>query len=213
MVSTSCLSAGSGLSDCWFSTSEFATFAWHTDALIEREAKADQPILVGQDEYPDRTRDDAIHQGKQLLALKVETAANCFDPYVNDQSASSTELLKVVPRLSRARALCRTGNATRDHTPLLVDGWYRSEHHGQVFIRGGALLRDRAMRLESTFAVPALQRLGNPPLRVWQTHNRVHVPGIVHLFLLSQPPGLPPCHKNSAKRLPPPTYPPMIEWL
>ena len=83
MVSPSCLSAGSGLSDCWFSMSEFALVQF-TQLFDERKAQADQPILVGQDEPPDRTHDDPIQQGQHLLALNVQSSANGFDPCIDD---------------------------------------------------------------------------------------------------------------------------------
>ena len=84
------------------------TLVHFTEMLDEREAKAGQPILVGKDEHPDIISDDTIHQGKKLLALKVQTTANFFDPFIDDQSASSAELLKVLPLIHEIGLLCRT---------------------------------------------------------------------------------------------------------
>ena len=79
-----------------------------TEMLDEREAKASQPILMGNDEGPDLTSDDTIHQSKQLLALKVQTAANFFEPFIDGQSASGAELFKVLPLIREIGLLCRT---------------------------------------------------------------------------------------------------------
>ena len=79
-----------------------------TKMLDEREAKASQPILVGNNEHPDITSDDIIHQCKKLLTLKVQTAANFFEPFIDYQSASSAELLKVLPLIHEIGLLCRT---------------------------------------------------------------------------------------------------------
>ena len=88
MVSPSCLSACSGLSDCWFSTRS-SHWCLAQRCRIEWKAKVGHPILVGQNEHPTCSCTDPIHQGKHLLALKVETAAKCFDPCIDDQSARS----------------------------------------------------------------------------------------------------------------------------
>src|SRR5947209_20294380 len=72
-----------------------------TQMLDERKPKAGQTILVGNDKHPDITSDDTIHQCKKLLALKVETAANFFDPLINDQSTSDAELLKILPLIEK----------------------------------------------------------------------------------------------------------------
>jgi hypothetical protein len=141
-----------------------------TEILDEREAKAGQPILVGQDEHPHLTRADPIHQGQHLLALKVQTAATCFDLLIDDQSPSSAELLQAVPLLHKIGLLCKTGNATINHTPLLVHGWCQTEHQGQVFIGVGAPIRDRAMRAPVDLRGPIAVTSWEPPPRVWQSH-------------------------------------------
>ena len=76
--------------------------------LNEREAEADQPILVGQNEHPGLTRDDPIHQSKQLLALNAETAANCFDPCIDDQSPSVQNCSRVGRGSHEIGLLCST---------------------------------------------------------------------------------------------------------
>src|SRR5262249_4936791 len=88
------VSSGSGLSDCWFSTRSSHGCLAHR-CQIERKAKADQPILVGQDKHPDRTRDDPIHQGQVIIrggalirvramrasvGLRGPRAATCWEP-------------------------------------------------------------------------------------------------------------------------------------
>ena len=98
--------------------------------------------------------------------------------------------------------LYRNGNTTRDHTALLVHGWYQSEHRGQVFICVVALMRERAMRLESAFAVPALQRLGNHPYAFGKCTSGVHVFMYSTNVLTSQPPGLSPMYFSRRMRLP-----------
>ena len=127
-----------------------------TEVLDEREAKPGQTILVGNDKHPDLTGDDPIHQCKQLLALKVKTAANFFDPLIDREPTSDAELLKLLPLIEQFGLLGRTGNPAMDHTSLLFGGGWKAQHHAEIFIGIVALIRDRAMCLEAAFSVPTL---------------------------------------------------------
>lgn len=95
-----------------------------TQVFYEREAKANQPIFVGNNKHSDITSDDTIHDCKKLLALKVETTANFFEPFINDQPASRTELLKTLPLIHKIGLLCRAGNTAIDNAPLLLCGFF-----------------------------------------------------------------------------------------
>ena len=75
------------------------------EMLDEREAKADQSILVGNDKHSNLTSDDTVYRGKKLLALKVQTATNFFVPFIDDQSASRAELFQVLSLIYEIRLL------------------------------------------------------------------------------------------------------------
>src|SRR5579884_676315 len=157
-----------------------------TEVLDEREAKPGQTILVSNDQGADLSSNDAIDQCKQPLALQVETAANFFDPLIDDEPTSRTKLLKVLPLLDQVALLCRTGNPTIDNTPLLVCGGWKAQHQREIFIGIVALIRDRAMRLEAAFSVPPLQGLGDNPYQFGKLTNRVHVWSITHFCVQYQ---------------------------
>ncbi|GCE09808.1 hypothetical protein KDAU_71370 [Dictyobacter aurantiacus] len=151
-----------------------------TQVLDKREAKASQSIPVGNDEHSHITSNDTIYHGKKLFALKVETATNFFKPFINNQSASRTELLKMVPLIHEIGLLCWAGNTAVDKTPLLLWAFFQPEHQSEVFIGKVALIRNGAMRLESAFAVPSLQRLGNDPYQFCKFTKCVHKRRITH---------------------------------
>ncbi len=97
-----------------------------TEGLDERESKTGQTILVSNDQGADSISNDAIDQCKKPLALKVETAANFFDPLIDREPTSRTKRLKVLPLIDQIGLLCRTGNTTIDNTPLLFCGDWKA---------------------------------------------------------------------------------------
>ena len=164
-----------------------------TQVLNKPKPKPDQTILVSNDQGADITSNDVVHQREKLFSLEVQTTADFFDPLIDDKTTSDAELLKVLPLIEKIGLLCRTGNTTIDHTPLLFCGFFQPKHNGEIFIGIVALIRDRAMCLESAFSVPSLQGLGNNPYQFCKLAYRVHVRSIVHMYTQFQLSSATPC--------------------
>src|SRR5690242_1830751 len=85
------------------------------EMLNEGEPKTGQAILVSKHQGANITSNDAIHHREKLLAPKVQTAADFFDPLIDEQPTSSTEHLKILPLIDQIGLLCGAGNTTIDN--------------------------------------------------------------------------------------------------
>ena len=57
-------------------------------------AKSGEPILVGEDQHTNFTRNNAIHHAEELFALKVQSTANFCDPLIDQKSTPQTKLFE-----------------------------------------------------------------------------------------------------------------------
>jgi hypothetical protein len=166
---------------------EFA-LVLHTKVFDEWKPKTGETILMGKHQGPNVTSNDAVDQREKLFSLEVQTTADFFDPHVDRKPASYAELLKVLPLIDQIGLLCWTGNTTIDNTPFLCCRLVQSEYKSHIFICVVTLIRHRAMRLESAFAIPTLQGLGDNSDYLCKLTYRVHVRSITHIHTQFQLP-------------------------
>ena len=84
------------------------------------ETEAAQPVAVGHDETLNAPKDNRVEKPQEMLATKVQAAADLFDPLVYGPSIRRTELLQnpdlifQVRLLSLRRHTCiRSSNSLR----------------------------------------------------------------------------------------------------
>jgi len=80
-------------------------------------AKADQSVVMGNDEGRNLTCDNSIHQVQELRAFEVQSPTNFRNPFIHCQSACRTKLLQCRALVFQVWALRLTGD-TQIHDDL-----------------------------------------------------------------------------------------------